>query len=254
MKLIVPLVMAVLAAGVAALPARLAFEKSLIERTVRPDQEVVSVDFAFKVVGDAVVEIAEYDAPCSCLEAKISDNGKLRWNPGESGVVKGVFNLGTFTGTVNKMIVLRMKGEAKPSVKLTLRLHIPEILKITPARSIFWDQGGKAETKVFKISVDSEEPVKIVDVSGTNEQFGIELKTLKDGWEYELVVTPKTVDERAFGLIRIRTDSKYKKHQRYQCFAVVRRPSAPRLATPGGPGRTHPMKLPPGVKMPGAGK
>ena len=100
MKRIVSLVMMVCAVGMASLPAQLVFEKSLIERTPHPDDTTVSVDFAFKVAGDQVVEIAEFDAPCSCLEAKISDNGRLRWKPGESGVVKGVFALGTFTGTV----------------------------------------------------------------------------------------------------------------------------------------------------------
>ena len=231
MKMIVPLVIAVLVAGAASVSAQLVFEKTLVEMTVKPDEERVSVDFAFKVVGDKDVEIAEYDAPCSCLEAKISENGKLLWKPGESGTVKGVFSLGTFSGSIDKMIVLRLKGETSPSVRLTLRLHIPELLQIRPAKTLFWEQGAKPEPQSFKITVDHEEAVKIVDVSGTNEQFGIELKTVREGWEYELVVTPKTLDERAFGLVRIRTDSKYVKHQRYQCFTVIRRPAVPGKAS-----------------------
>ena len=74
-------------------------------------------------------------------------------------------------------------------------------------------------------------------------------ETVKDGWEYEIVVTPKTLDERAFGLIRIRTDSKHAKHQSYQCFAVVRRPVAPRpkvLPAPGSPAR---RATPPGRQI-----
>jgi hypothetical protein len=250
-KKIVPLIMAVLAAGTAVLPAQLVFEKTLIELHLSPDAEKASADFSFKVAGDREVEIAEYEAPCSCLEAKISDNGKLRWKPGETGTVKGLFSMGNFTGTVDKMVVLRMKGEVTPSVKLTVRLHIPELLKITPAKSLFWEQGGTVAPQTFKIKVANDEPVKIVDVSGTNEQFGIELKTVKDGWEYEIVVTPKTLDERAFGLIRIRTDSKYVKHQRYQCFTVIRRPVAPRPKDLPGPGSPARPVTPPG-RVPGA--
>ena len=37
-------------------------------------------------------EILAFEAPCTCLEAKISDNGKLVWKPGEKGTVKGLFS------------------------------------------------------------------------------------------------------------------------------------------------------------------
>ena len=50
--------------------------------------ELETEEFSFKVEGDKEIEIAEYDAPCSCLEAKISDGGRLRWKPGETGMVK----------------------------------------------------------------------------------------------------------------------------------------------------------------------
>ena len=253
MKKIAPIILLVLSIGTSVLPAQLVFEKTLIELHLGPDAEKASADFTFKVTGDREVEIAEYEAPCSCLEAKISDGGKLRWKPGETGTVKGLFSMGNFTGTVDKMIVLRMKGEVTPSVKLTVRLHIPELLKITPAKSLFWEQGGKGASQTFMIKVANDEPVKIVDVSGTNDQFGIELKAVKDGWEYEIEVTPKTVAERAFGLIRIRTDSKYVKHQRYQCFVVVRRPVAPRPKGLPGPGSPARPATPP-VRVPGAMK
>jgi hypothetical protein len=248
-----PLALAVLVAGTAVLSAQLVFEETLIELHLPPDEDKASADFSFKVAGDREVEIAEYDAPCACLEAKISDNGKLLWKPGETGTVQGLFSMGNLTGTFDKVIALRMKGEVTPSVKLTVRLHIPEFFKITPEKFLFWELGGTPAPQTFKIKVANDEPLKIVDVSGTNDQFGIELKTVKDGWEYEIVVTPKTLDERAFGLIRIRTDSKYAKHQRYQCFAVVRRPVAPRpkvLPAPGSPARraTPPGRVPGAIK------
>jgi hypothetical protein len=215
--------LAVLAAGTVASPAQLVFKEKLKELTVTPDMETATVDFPF-TVGPNGAEITAFDAPCTCLEAKISDNGKLVWKPGEKGVVKGLFSMGNLKGKTDKMIVLRMKSPTLPIVKLVLRLNIPELVKITPGPTLFWDQGGKADTKTFKLTVQHDEPIHIVDTSGTNENFAFELKTIRKGWEYELVVTPKSLVNRAFGLIRIRTDSEFAKHQRYQCFVVVRRP------------------------------
>lgn len=217
------LALVVLAAFTVTCPAQLVFEKSLKELKVTPDMETASVDFPF-TVGPKGAEILAFDAPCTCLEAKISDNGKLVWKAGEKGVVKGLFSMGNLKGKTDKMIVLRMKSPTAPLVKLTLRLDIPELLKIEPGPTLFWDQGGKAEAKSFKLTVDHSKPIHIIDTSGTNENFAFELKTIRKGWEYELVVTPKSVVNRAFGLIRIRTDSEFAKHQRYQCFVVVRKP------------------------------
>ena len=132
--------------------------------------------------------------------------------------------MGNLKGQTDKMIALRMKSPTAPLVKLTLRLDIPELLKIEPAPTLFWDQGGKVEAKTFKMTVHHSKPINIVETSGTNDNFAYELKTIREGWEYELVVTPKSVVNRAFGLIRIRTDAEFAKHQRYQCFVVVRKP------------------------------
>lgn len=218
------LAVAAMMAGTMACPGQLVFEESLKELTVTPDITTATVDFPF-TVGPKGAEILEFDAPCTCLEAKISDNGKLVWKPGEKGTVQGVFSMGSLKGKVDKMIVLRMKSPTAPIMKLTLRLTIPEVLEITPGPTIFWDQGGKATTQTFKIKVNNDEPVRILETSGTNENFAFELKTIREGWEYELQVTPQSMVNRAFGLIRIRTDSKYAKHQRYQCFVVIRRPN-----------------------------
>ena len=202
--------------------AQLVFEKSVLEVKAGPEEDEVRVEFPFVVKGDKTVEIAEYDAPCTCLEARISDNGRLKWEPGEKGAVQGIFKTGNFRGKLDKMIVLRMVGEEEPSVKLTVRMELPTLLEIEP-KTLFWNQGEKPKAQSFRLKVNHDEPIHIVGASGTNEQFPFELKTIKDGWEYEIVVTPKNLDERGFGLLRIKTDSKFAKHKSYQAFMAIRR-------------------------------
>ena len=222
MKSTMMMILALAGLGLGAASGQMVFEKSLIEMTAEPDQEEITVEFRFTVKGDKEVEIGEYDAPCTCLEARISDNGRLVWQPGESGTVQGVFKTGNFMGSVDKMIVLRMNGETEPSVKLTVRMHIPVLLEIEP-KTLFWNQKDAVKSQSFKLTVNGDEPLQILELSGTNENFVEELKTIKEGREYEIVVTPKSLEERAFGLLRIKTDSKHVKHQRYQAFMAIRR-------------------------------
>ena len=200
---------------------QLAFKNKLVERRVAPDTDTLSVEFPFEVRGDRPVTIQEYEAACSCLSAEISE-GKLTWMPGEKGVVKGNFKLGTIKGKIEKEIVLRIKGEPSP-IRLKAKLDIPNLFVIEPP-TLFWTLNGDAKPQTFHIQVKHRKPIKVTEIAATNEQFAYELKTIKDGWEYEVEVTPKSVAARAFGLLRIRNDCEFQKHQSAQAFMVVRTP------------------------------
>jgi len=111
-----------------------------------------------------------------------------------------------------------------------VRVEIPILFEIAPP-TLFWDQNGDGKSQSFKITVNHDKPIKITEITGTNDQFEHKLKTIKDGWEYELEVTPKGVAGSEFGVLRIRNDCEYKLHQSVQGFVVVRRNRQP---APGG--------------------
>ena len=142
--------------------------------------------------------------------------------------MRGNFKLGTIKGKIEKKIVLNIAGEAAPLV-LTTKLDIPHLFAIEPP-TLFWDLDGEAKLQKFKVKVNHDEAIRITDISGTNEQFKYELKVVKPGWEYEVEVTPMHVKERAFGLLRLRNDCKFKKHASAQAFMVVR---VPKVGTKG---------------------
>ena len=200
----------------------LTFEQKTVDLTAAPDQDLVTADFVFKSTGDGPAVIKRYDAPCSCLEAQISDGGRLVWKAGETGTVRGLFKTGNFRGTVPKQIAILMDDGVRH--ELTVNLTIPELLKIEP-KTLKWAQDGPLEKKCFEISIDEKEPLKILDISATNpEKFPFELETVEEGKSYKLWVTPTDTKVRGFGLLRIATDSKFKKHQSYQAYAVVTKP------------------------------
>ncbi len=204
--------------------ADLVFEETVIEVLAAPDDDLVTADFIFKNTGEELAKIDRYDAPCSCLEAQISGGGKLGWQPGESGTVKGLFKVGNFRGTVDKNISILMKNGK--SHTLTVRMTMPELLKIEP-KTLKWEENGEADKKTFEITLDSEHSLSILGITATNaKKFPYELETVEEGKKYRLHVTPTATDSRGFGLLRIKTDSEYKKHQSYQAYVVVSKAGA----------------------------
>lgn len=202
----------------------LVFEETLIEVLATSDQEQVTADFAFKSEGEGAAVIKRYDAPCSCLEAQISEGGRLSWAAGTEGSVRGIFKIGNFLGTVDKQISILMADGKRHD--LTVRMTTPELLKIEP-KTLKWDEGGPLEQKSFQLTISEDEPLKILKVTGTNEEkFPFELETIEEGKRYRLSVTPAETQSRGFGLIRITTNSQFKKHQSYQAFVVVKASSA----------------------------
>ena len=222
MKRLVGLLVAWLAL-MAPLSAGLVFENRVVEVDAGPDEDVLEVLFPFPVIGKEV-QITSFDAPCSCLSAQISDGGRLRWKEGEKGVVKGIFELGTFKGTIEKYILLKVAGEPN-DIKLTARVTIPELVRLDPP-TLTWAIGGDPAPKILRVTMHHDDPIHLTDATISNPNFELERKTIEKGKAYELVVTPKAMNARALGMIRLRTDAEYKRHQRYQAFAMVR-PSIP---------------------------
>ncbi|MCP5536939.1 MAG: DUF1573 domain-containing protein [Akkermansiaceae bacterium] len=220
----------------AAEPARagLTFEKTRIEITAAPDAKQVTVPYTFENKTDRTITIARYDSACSCLSAKVK-GGKLEYKPGEKGELKVDFALGSFSGLVEKTVLLwtAEDGEETPSSVLTVALTIPVLFEVTP-KTVFWDQNGGKQAKVVKLKVNNSQPIRILNHSGTNDNFSYELKTIRDGWEYELVVSPKDVSLPAFGMIKLSTDSSIPRYQRQMAFVCIKR-QAEEAATPPAP-------------------
>lgn len=195
------------------------------------DASIVTVDFPFTNKGDKPVVIAKSDSGCSCLKIEIS-GGKLKYAPGESGVVRTTFEMGNFSGTVDKMVALWIDNDApeRPSKQLTVRVHIPVLVGIEP-KTVKWDVGAKPEPQVIQIRMAGGKPIHVVGVKSSSDSFSCEVKTLESGQKYDLIVTPKDLNGPGMSVIRIETDCEISKHRTQQAFAVARKP----LPTPLAP-------------------
>lgn len=201
----------------------LTFEKPLLEIKLAADAKTTVADFNFENKTDKPVTIARFDKTCSCVSVQIT-GGKQTYQPGEKGVVRATFDLGNFSGVVDKMVILWLTGdpEATPSITLTVRVHIP-VLVVMDAKTLRWPIGSKPEPQKIDIKMDHAKPIKILQTTCSSEAFKLELKTLEEGQHYELWVTPKATGEPALAIIRLETDCEIARHQIQQAFATVRR-------------------------------
>lgn len=204
----------------------LTFKEALKDIKAPADVSEVTADFEFTNETDKPVTIAKADPTCSCLKVQVS-GGKLKYAPGESGKIRLTFEMGNFSGTVDKLAALWLNNDPadKPSQSLTVRVHIPVLIGVEP-KTLNWEVGAKPEPKTIQIQMAEGQNIKVLDVKNGSPAFSHELKTVEEGKKYELVVTPLSVDAAAMGIFRIETDCKLQKHKTQQAFAVVRKPTA----------------------------
>ena len=182
----------------------------------------VTVPYTFTNTSQRTITIARWDSACSCLSARIKE-GKMVYKPGDKGEIHIDFELGSFSGTQEKTVMLWTKDDSAqaPSSVLSVKISIPILFEISP-KSLAWEQNGTKEPQTFKIKVHHDKPINITGNSGSNNNFPYIVKTIRKGWEYELTVTPGDVSTPTLGVIRVDTDAKIKRYQRQQAFVYVK--------------------------------
>lgn len=214
-----------LALMMAGFSAGLDFPETLKEIHAPADAKIVPAEFGFTNHSNQPVTIAKADPTCSCIAVKIKD-GKLRYAPGESGLIRAEFDMGNFSGTVDKVVAVWLKDdpEDKPSVSLTVRVHIPVLVALEP-KTLKWDLDGPAEPQTIRVEMNHDSPIRVTGVKSSSDRFTQQIKTIRDGKSYELVVTPMDTKSPGMAVLRIETDCTIAKHRTQQAFAVVRKPT-----------------------------
>jgi hypothetical protein len=204
--------------------AGLEFADLLKEVHAAPDAAKVVAEFNFTNHSDKPARLANSDPGCSCLKVEVTD-GKLNYAPGESGMLRATFEMGNFSGTIDKNIALWIDDDPadKPSVKLTVRVHIPVLVNLEP-KTLKWVIGGKPEPQTIRIQMASEKPIRVINVKSSSSAFSYEVKTIEEGKTYDLIVTPVAMEVPGISVLRIETDCPFPKHRAQQAFALLQKP------------------------------
>lgn len=207
--------------------AQLEFDSTLKEIHTTPDAATASVDYHFTNKSETTVRIKHVDPDCNCLGVVVKD-GKMSYKPGESGAIRATFKVGNQIGTVDQAVAVWLEGDAEdqPSVNLSVRIHIPELVSLDP-KTLKWTVGGEAKPQSIRVSMHHTEPIRVTRISSTSKDFTLELITHRDGALYEVQISPRNTAQAGMAAIRIETDCPIEKQQSHQAFAMILKSASP---------------------------
>lgn len=171
--------------------ARIEFAEPVYDFGKVDSGAIVKYSYIFTNSGNAVLEVNGVKPGCGCTTAGEWDN---RVEPGKTGSIPIQFNSGGYGGEVHKTVTVSCNDPAHPEVILQLKGNVWRPIEIQPAFAMFTPGPDiqTNETRVVKIVNNLEEPLTLSDMQSTNSAFKAELKTVREGKEFELVVTAIT--------------------------------------------------------------
>lgn len=157
--------------------------------------------FEFTNAGTEPVEILSVRPSCGCLVPKM---GKTVYEPGESGSIEVDFLLRGRTGKQKKHVMVTTSANRDAPYRLTVSADIPEAYTVS-AKRLMWERAAEYEPLTCKLINKAEQPIELGEILPTMPRIKAELKCVKPGFEYDLVVTPDPGVENIRAYIQVKT-------------------------------------------------
>lgn len=196
---------------------QLAWENSIQTFHAKPQDQTIVAKYRFINNGKESVKIENVKTSCGCTTASLT---KTEYAPGESGEIETKFNLAGRTGRQEKAITVTTSDAPQQPTILRLYVDIEDPVTIQPD-VVFWQVGGKPDSKTIHIAVADDTPAKIVSVMSDNPTVKTQLNEVKPGKEYEVQVTPADVTKPAGATLLIRTESPLGNPQMRYAYARI---------------------------------
>ncbi len=182
--------------------AELHWEQKTITLHVHPLQVEAKTAFHFTNTGAEPVDILSVQTSCGCLKA-VADANQIM--PGATGSVAATFDFRDKTGPQRKSIAVRSSDNPKQPDVLYVEANIPEVYTLDTQR-LEWSLNGNREPKTCRMKNRLNEPVRLISASSSSGQFIAELKPIRDGFEYEVLVRPAESAVSGLAVITIQTE------------------------------------------------
>lgn len=213
--MLLPLILLGLAGAV---QAQVRWEKQDLKVEARAGAAQAEAVFQFTNGGQAPVRIESVEGGCACLQLSHSEGAVA---PGGRGFVRAVFFIGQRRGLQSKMIVVKTDAPGSGEALLGLEVDIKETVKLEPAL-VYWRQKEKATGKTVRITIGEGEKVKVLGATASDPRFEVALRTVAEGREYEMIVTPKDTGAPVACQIAVQTEQAGGAPLVYQVFAYVK--------------------------------
>lgn len=177
--------------------AELKWEATEVWLQVHAVQVHADATFSFVNEGKAPVTVTSVAVSCGCLVPTLD---KKTFASGEAGEITIRFNLRGRTGPQNKATIVRTDDGKTTSLKVSV--DIPKAYSIAPIM-MTWGPDQSAETKTAALINAAKEPINLIAATSSNPEVEIELKTIRAGFEYEVVVKRPAPGKNLRSVIRI---------------------------------------------------
>jgi hypothetical protein len=150
--------------------------------------EMVKHVYLVTNTGTATLEITRVKPSCGCTTAGVN---ALRIEPGKTASIPVQFDDSRYSGNVTKTIDVFSNARNEPRATLSLRGSVRKPIDISPPQAIMTVQPDSTNTATTSVRIinHTDSPVTVSDPTTSNKAFHGELKTIRPGQEYELIVT-----------------------------------------------------------------
>src|SRR5256712_4604124 len=201
--------------------------------------ELVKHTFVFTNIGTATLEIKDVRPGCGCTTAGTWDKVV---EPGKPGSIPLQFNSANFGGTVMKQATVTCNDPSQSNVVLQIKGTVWKPIEVTPTMAVFniSSEAQTNDTKIVRIVSNLDQPLTLSDLQCTNSSFKAELKTVKEGKEFELQITaiPPFNSASVVAPVTLKTSSTNMPVINVSAYAVVQQPvtvAPSQIILPPGP-------------------
>jgi len=186
---------------------------------------VVKHDFVFTNIGTATLQIIDVRPGCGCTTAGTWDK---QIEPGKTGSIPLEFNSASFGGAVAKSATVTCNDPGQSNIVLQLKGTVWKPIEVAPTMAVFnvSSETQTNETNIVRIVSNLDEPLALSDVQCTNRSFKAELKTVRPGKEFELLITalPPFTPPSMIAPVTLKTSSTNMPLINISAYVVVQQP------------------------------
>jgi hypothetical protein len=188
--------------------ARIQFEEPIFDFGRVDAGQVLTNNFKFTNIGTEPLEISGVRPGCGCTTA---GEWERRLEPGQTGSIPIRVDSATLRGSVTKHIAVTSNDPTQPTVSLEFSVTVWRPIEIIPASAYFRLSATNpaTSTRTVRIVSNLEDPLVLSGLSCTNDSFQVELKTLRPGKEFEVLITavPPFASTRVKTAVTLKTSS-----------------------------------------------
>ena len=154
-----------------------------------PNQEIVH-RFVFKNVGTAPLIVSQVRASCGCTATTLT-RGEVE--PGGTGEIEARLRVPVMSGPTTKTITVTSNDPDEPSVTLSMKGKVVREIEVLPTDRVNFGRvtAEQADERRLQIQPSTDRKLKITDVNIQAPDFDVELVTVKEDMQYELIVRTK---------------------------------------------------------------